>query len=62
MHDLDCNDNDPTLNPGTIWYYDQDGDGFSDGTTQTGCTDPGADWYTPAELQSEPGIPAVCVG
>lgn len=35
----DCDDNDPQLNPATVWYQDNDGDGFGDdNTTQTGCT------------------------
>ena len=26
----DCNDNDPTVNPATIWYLDADNDGYND--------------------------------
>ena len=36
----DCNDNDPTINPATIWYKDADNDGYSDGTTSSGCERP----------------------
>jgi hypothetical protein len=42
----DCNDNDATLNPETVWYRDADGDGYhlSDPffITQPSCTSPGA--------------------
>ncbi|HEY2721544.1 MAG TPA: putative metal-binding motif-containing protein, partial [Chitinophagaceae bacterium] len=31
----DCDDNNPILNPGTIWYKDLDNDGYSDGTSGT---------------------------
>lgn len=37
----DCNDNDPTKHPGTIWYQDQDGDGLGDpSSTKTQCLQP----------------------
>ncbi|ABQ05691.1 DUF6443 domain-containing protein [Flavobacterium johnsoniae] len=28
FNNLDCNDNDPSINPLNVWYYDGDGDGF----------------------------------
>jgi hypothetical protein len=34
---LDCNDNDPTINPETIWFLDADNDGYSDGTSLVQC-------------------------
>jgi hypothetical protein len=38
---LDCNDNDATLNPTTVWYRDADGDGYgTSATTTTSCTQP----------------------
>jgi cysteine-rich repeat protein len=46
----DCNDTDARVNPATIWYTDADTDGFSSGSTQTTCTDPGATRYLPSEL------------
>lgn len=36
----DCDDNNAMLNPNTIWYKDQDGDGYSDGSTITQCEHP----------------------
>lgn len=37
----DCNDTDPTVNPGTVWYRDADGDGFGAAAlTATACTQP----------------------
>jgi len=41
-NNLDCNDNNPAINPNTIWYRDLDGDGFgfaADGTL-TQCAQP----------------------
>ena len=42
LNNLDCNDNDATLNPSTIWYRDLDGDGFGSSTNGTlaQCTQP----------------------
>jgi len=37
---LDCNDNDSTIKPNTIWYKDADNDNFWDGTTLTQCIRP----------------------
>ena len=37
---IDCNDNDPAINPATIWYKDADGDLYSDGTTVIQCLQP----------------------
>src|SRR5690606_6923426 len=37
----DCNDNDASINPSTVWYKDQDGDGLGDpGSTVTQCLIP----------------------
>ena len=40
-NNLDCNDNNASINPNTIWYADTDGDGFGNlSVTQTGCVQP----------------------
>ncbi|WP_100613076.1 PQQ-dependent sugar dehydrogenase, partial [Confluentibacter lentus] len=47
----DCNDNDDTINPDTIWYtgVDTDGDGFFGSTTSvTQCASPGVGYSTTA--------------
>ena len=36
----DCNDNNPALNPNTVWFKDADNDDFSDGTQQIQCIRP----------------------
>ncbi len=36
----DCNDNNALINPDTVWYLDNDGDGYYSGTTYTGCSPP----------------------
>lgn len=36
----DCNDNDATLNPNTVWFRDLDNDGYYDGTFIFSCTGP----------------------
>ena len=46
----DCLDTDARVNPTTVWYSDDDADGFSDGVVQTACTDPGATWYQSYQL------------
>ena len=38
--EVDCDDNDPTVNIIQIWHKDADGDGYTDGTTQTSCLRP----------------------
>ncbi|MBC3759099.1 VCBS repeat-containing protein, partial [Hyunsoonleella sp. SJ7] len=36
--DGDCNDNDPLINPTTVWYADVDGDGYGDpNTSEVAC-------------------------
>jgi hypothetical protein len=40
----DCNDNNPFINPETVWYLDRDKDAWFT-ASQKSCTKPGADWY-----------------
>ena len=53
-NNTDCNDSDPILNPGQIWYKDADNDGFSDGTTAASCTRP-AGYRAAVELLATSG-------
>lgn len=48
----DCEDDDYRINPTTVWYNDEDQDGFADATidNRTQCADPGANYYLPTEL------------
>jgi hypothetical protein len=40
-NDLDCNDNNANINPNTVWYQDNDGDGFGNALiSQVGCAQP----------------------
>ena len=70
----DCNDNDSNEHPNQTWYKDGDGDGYSDGTTDsTSCTRPGG-YKTASELTAtsgdcsdnndiiNPGVQEVCDG
>lgn len=42
--DNDCDDHDPRIHPKTVWYRDEDGDGFGDpGVVTAGCG-PGPGW------------------
>ncbi len=52
----DCNDDDANEYPGQTWYKDQDGDGYSDGTTIISCERP-ADYYVASELVATSGDP-----
>ena len=40
----DCNDSNPFINPATVWYQDNDLDGWYL-NTKVSCTKPGAGWY-----------------
>lgn len=53
--DNDCNDADSEIFPTTVWYLDEDGDGWSEGSTQVSCADPGVDWYLASELSGLSG-------
>ncbi|MFM7133720.1 MAG: right-handed parallel beta-helix repeat-containing protein, partial [Planctomycetota bacterium] len=57
FNNLDCDDNNPAINPNTIWYRDLDGDGFgiaADGTL-TQCAQPTG--YALANGDNCPNIP-----
>lgn len=47
---VDCDNSNDLLHPATIWYSDEDGDGFSDGSENPKCLDPGATWYLSSQL------------
>lgn len=60
----DCDDEDPDVNPLTVWYPDADGDNYKDpgGTSSQGCTKPSGNWTSNPESvddqcpnQSAPG-------
>lgn len=50
----DCNDADKTIGSGTVWYKDADGDGYSDGTQLTKCSQPQG-YKTAGELRDTNG-------
>ncbi len=50
-NDLDCNDNDPLEFPGQVWYLDEDGDAYGEGTSLVNCTRP-TNYYVSSELIS----------
>ncbi|AJR04917.1 MopE-related protein [Siansivirga zeaxanthinifaciens] len=55
-NNTDCDDNDNTINPNTVWYVgvDTDGDGFFGSTTSvTQCTSPGAGYSTTAQTTND---------
>ena len=64
----DCDDNDASLTPDTIWYADGDGDGYGDASvTQASCTRPSgfidnADDCDDADFHINPGANEVCNG
>ena len=41
LDSTDCDDNDPLINPDTVWYSDVDGDGFPGSFYITSCTETG---------------------
>jgi hypothetical protein len=45
----DCDDNNPDINPNSVWYKDADGDGYSDGISVTQCEGP-ENYFLPASL------------
>ena len=53
----DCNDNDATYNPETVWVIDQDGDGYYTGTPYTGCLFIGAN---PGYVRKTNQLPGDC--
>ncbi len=57
----DCNDVDPYLNPDTIWYADEDGDGFGNpNNSSNGCVQPTG--YVANNLDCKPLDPDVYPG
>ncbi|NNC50428.1 MAG: T9SS type A sorting domain-containing protein, partial [Flaviramulus sp.] len=70
----DCNDNDSTINPDTVWYAGVDGDGddsFGSTTSETQCASPGDGYSTTqpdtpdcndADATVYPGAPEVIDG
>ncbi len=54
MDNTDCDDADPDKHPGQTWYKDQDGDGYSDGTSTISCERP-AGYYLAIELTATSG-------
>ncbi|MEW6219312.1 MAG: DUF2341 domain-containing protein [Thermodesulfobacteriota bacterium] len=51
----DCNDDDPAVHPGLVWFKDADADGYSDGTALAQCVDPGASYYPAGGLAATSG-------
>jgi hypothetical protein len=55
VNNTDCDDSNPSIQgPSTVWFKDADGDGYSDGTDQTACTQP-EHYFLAAELTSTTG-------
>lgn len=44
--DGDCDDDDPAVNPASVWWVDADADGYGEegGESRTQCAAPGVDW------------------
>jgi len=68
--DVDCDDNDPDVNPGTVWYLDADGDNYAISTVAQ-CSSPGMDYTTTVlpltdcdddDVNVNPGTTEVCDG
>ena len=64
----DCDDNDATLNPQTVWYLDADQDGYA-ASSVTQCTIPGQEYTMTESLGNDcddsdaavnPGVTEVC--
>ena len=55
-NNTDSNDTDVLEHPGQTWYKDEDGDGYSDGTTIVACVRL-ANYYVAAELKATSGDP-----
>lgn len=47
--EIDCDDSNPLINPATVWYQDEDSDGYGNGTTYMGCVPPKG-YYLPSQL------------
>ncbi len=53
-NNLDCDDSDAAINPGTVWYRDADHDGYSDGQSLIQCLQP-AGYRLEADLTASSG-------
>jgi hypothetical protein len=65
--DVDCNDEDPAINPDTTWYTDADGDGFGAGSGVQQCEAPANGVLVAGDCDDalasvNPGATEVCDG